>query len=130
MLRIDERFHAEAAADIAGDQPDLVLRQLEHRVGERVADEMRSLCRGVQRRTAACRIVFGDGVARLHRIGYDAVVDQFELDDMRRIGECGVGCLGVAGIVVPVEHQVAGNMVEQLRRAGRQRIFRFGHGGQ
>ena len=97
----------------------LLLRDLEHRFGERIAHEMRTLRRRVEGRAAARRVVVGNGVARLHRVDHDAVVDEFERDDVRGLGEGGVGRLGVADVVVPVEHDVAGNVVEQLRRAGR-----------
>ena len=88
---------------------------------------MRALGRGVERRAAACRVVFGNGVARLHRIDHDAVVDEVERDDARGLGERGVRRLGVAGVVVPVEHDVVGNMLEQLRRAGADRVLGVGH---
>ena len=48
-------------------------------------------------------------------------------DDARGLGEGGVGRLGVAGVVVPVEDDVAGDMVEQLRRAGADRVLGVGH---
>ena len=93
MLGIDESLHAEAAADIGRDQAQLVLRQFQHDLGQRIAHEMRALGRGVERRAAACRIVIGDGVARLHGIDHDAVVEKVERDDVRRLGERGVGRL-------------------------------------
>jgi hypothetical protein len=46
---------------------------------------------------------------------------------MGRPGECGFGGLGVAGIVVPIEQQIARHMIEQLRRTRRERVFGFGH---
>ena len=88
---------------------------------------MRALGRGIERRAAAGRVVIADGVARLHRIDHDPVVEEIEADDARGLGERGVGRLGVAGVVVPVEHDVAGDMVEQLRRAGADRGFGVGH---
>ena len=130
LLGIDEGLHAEPAADVGRDQAELVLRNLENDFGERVADEMRTLRRGVKSRAAAGRIVIADGVARLHRVDDDAVVDEFERDDVRGLGEGGVGCLGVARVIVPIEHDVAGNVVEKLRRAGRHRILRLGDRGQ
>ena len=49
---------------------------------------------------------------------------------MRGLGEGGVGRGEVRGVVVPVEHEVAGNAVEQLRRALLERGARVGDGGQ
>ena len=123
MLRIDESLHAEAAADIGRDQAEHVLRHFEHRLGERVAHEMRTLRCGVERGAPAVRIVVGNGVARLHRIGHDAIVDQFESHDMRGLGEGSIGCLGVAHVIVPIKHDVAGNVFKQLRRARSNRIL-------
>ena len=49
---------------------------------------------------------------------------------MRGLGEGRVGRGEVRGVVVPVEHEIAGNAVEQLRRAFLQRGARVGDGGQ
>jgi hypothetical protein len=40
----------------------------------------------------------------------------------------GVGRLGVAHVIVPVEDDVAGNVVEKLRRTGADRILMFALG--
>ena len=130
LLGIDEGLHAEPAADVGRDQAELVFGNLENDFGERVAGEMRTLRRGVQRRAAAGRIVVADGVARFHRVDDNAIVDEFKRDLVCGLGEGGVGCLGVAGVIVPIEHQVAGNMIEKLSRAGRHRILRLGDGRQ
>ena len=45
---------------------------------------------------------------------------------MGGLGESVRGRLGVAHVVVPIEHQIAGDMVKQLRRAGGDRILRVG----
>src|SRR5262249_242239 len=41
--------------------------------------------------------------------------------------ECGVGRLGVAHVIVPVENDVAGNVIEKLRRTGADRILSLGY---
>src|SRR5262245_59919630 len=84
---------------------------------------MRTLRRSVESRAAACRVEIGNGVARLHRVDNDTVVDDFERDNARGPRECGVGRLGVAHVIVPVEDDVAGNVVEKLRRTGADRIL-------
>jgi hypothetical protein len=123
VLGIDEGLHAEAAADIRRDQAQLLLRHLEHEVGERIAHEVRTLRRGVERRAVTRRVVIADRVARLHRVGDDPVVDELERDRARGLREGGVRRLGVAHVVVPVEHHVAGDVRKELRRARRHRLL-------
>src|SRR6516225_9533070 len=88
---------------------------------------MRTLRRRIESRAATCRVEIGNGVARLHRVDNDTVVDEFERDNARRPRECGVGCLGVAHVIVPVEDDVAGNVVEKLRCTGADRILSLGY---
>src|SRR5262249_5231503 len=127
LLGIDEGFHAERTADIGRDQAEHLLRDLEHRLGEWVTHEMRTLRRRVEGRAAARRVEIGNGVARLHRVDNDTVVDEFERDNACGPRECGVGRLGVAHVIVPVEDDVAGNVVEKLRRTGADRILSLGY---
>ena len=127
LLGIDEGLHAECAADIGRDQPQRLLGDFEHHFGQRVAHEVRTLGRRIEGRAAARRVKVGNGVARLHRVRHDAVVDEIERGDVRGLGEGGVGRLGVAEVVVPVEHQVAGNMIEQPRCIGSERVRGIGH---
>src|SRR5437016_6938825 len=127
LLRIDEGLHAERTADIGRDQAEHVLRDLEHCLGERVTHEMRTLRRRVESGATACRVEIGNGVARLHRVDNDAVVDEFERGNARGPRECRVGRLGVAHVIVPVEDDVAGNVVEKLRRTGADRILSLGY---
>ena len=108
LLGIDEGLHAERTADIGRDQTEYILRDLEHCLGERITHEMRTLRRRVQSRAAACRVEISNGVARLHRVDNDAVVDEFERDNTSGPRECRVGRLGVAHVIVPVEDDVAG----------------------
>jgi hypothetical protein len=96
---------------------------LEHHLGKRVAHVVRTLRGGDERRPAGRGVVIGNGVARLHRVDDDAVVDELERDNARGFGKRSVRRDGVARIVVPVEDCVAGNVVEQRRRAGSDRIL-------
>src|SRR5215831_15563929 len=41
--------------------------------------------------------------------------------------ECGVGRLGVAHVIVPVEDDVAGDVIEKLRRTRADRILSLGY---
>src|SRR5258708_32987709 len=88
---------------------------------------MRTLRRRVESRAAARRVEIGNGITRLHRVDNDTVVDEFECDDARGPGECGVGRLGVTHVIVPVEDDVAGNVVEKLWRTGPDRILSLGY---
>ena len=123
LLWINKGFHAERSADIGRDQAKHVLGHLEHCLSERVTHEIRTLRRRVECRAAACRVVIGNSVAWLHRVDHDAVVDEFERHNTRGVGERGVSRLGVAHVIVPVEDDVAGNVVEKLRRARPDRIL-------
>jgi hypothetical protein len=125
LFGIDERFHAESATHVGRYDAQLLFRNLENGLGEGIAHKMRTLRRGVEGRAAALRIVIGDGVARLHRIRHQAIVDEIEPDDVSSLGESGLGRLGVAEIVVPIEDDVARNVVEELRRARRDRVLCF-----
>ena len=49
LFRVDEGLHAEPAADIGRDQAQVILRNLQHHFGERVADEVRTLGPGRKR---------------------------------------------------------------------------------
>ena len=73
------------------DQAEHVLRDLEHCLGERITHEMRTLRRRVEGRAAARRVEIGNGVARLHRVDNDTVVEEFECDNAHDPRECGVG---------------------------------------
>jgi hypothetical protein len=127
LLRIDEGLHAKRTADIGRDQSEHLLRDLEHCLSERITNEMRTLRRRIESRAAACRIEVGNGVARLHRVDNHAIVDQFERDSARGPRECRLGRLGVAHVIVPVEDDVAGNVVEKLRRTGPGCILSLGY---
>src|SRR5262249_39264464 len=100
---------------------------LEHCLGEWVTHEMRTLRRRVEGRAAARWVEIGNGVARLNRVDNDTVVDEFERDSARGPRERGVGRLGVAHVIVPVEDDVAGNAVKKLRRTGTDRILSLGY---
>ena len=84
---------------------------------------MRALRRRGERRASACRVVIGNSITGLHGADDNTVVDELEGDNARRLGERPIGGIGVAGVIVPIEDDVAGNVVEELRRAGRDRIL-------
>src|SRR5262249_197674 len=88
---------------------------------------MRTLRCRVESRAAACRVEIGNGVTRLHRVDNDPVVDEPKSDNARGPRECGVGRLGVAHVIVPVEDDVAGDVIEKLRRTGAACILSLGY---
>ena len=72
-LVIDRRLHAEAAADIAGDDADLALRHFEHALRQLGAEGVRALQRGVDGVAVLGGVVVADRAARLHGRAGDAV---------------------------------------------------------
>ena len=117
LLAIEELLDAEAAADVGRDHPHLLLRDLEHQRAHQPAHDMRELAGRIERVVAGAGIVFGDRGARLHRVADQPVVDEAEPGDMRGLGESGLRRRLVAER--PIAAQIAGDIVEQLRRAGR-----------
>ncbi len=101
---------AKIAADIAGDDPYLVLRQPEHRrhVLPRPADAAAS---GVERDPAARRIELGESGARLHRHAGDALHPSREPGDMGSRRESSFSGLMIADS--RIEHEVWSALVKQ-----------------
>ncbi len=108
IFRIDHRLHAEAAADIRRQHPDLLPGHA-HEAGYRVDPQMAALGAGMQGQGVAAGIVLGDAGARLHGIGDQAVVDQLQRGHMRRPGQRLLGRRPLAEL--PVEGQVGRHVV-------------------
>ena len=68
----DRRLHAEAAADVAGDDVHLALGDLQHLLRQIRAERVHALRLGIERVVAAGRVVVADAAARLHGHGRDA----------------------------------------------------------
>ncbi len=111
---IDRRFHSEAAADVAGDHPDLALRHLQDR-RQLGAEGMRTLQRRVDGVAVLGRIVVADRAARLHAGGGDAVDHEAMLDDVGGVGEGGIG----RGLVAEELHEtdIVRALIPHPRRA-------------
>ena len=90
-LVVDRRFHAKAAADVAGDDAHLALRHLKDLPRQFRAIGVGALQGRVDRVVVGCGVVVADAAARLHRRGGHAVDDEFVPDDVRGIGEGGIG---------------------------------------
>ena len=116
FLGIVELLDAEAAADVGRDDPQLVLRDVEHEVAHQQPHDVRKLAGRPQRVVAGRRVVFGDRRARLHRVADQPVVDQADPRDMRGLAEGRIGRRLVAEL--PVAAQVVGHVVEEKRRVG------------
>ena len=119
LLGIGEDLRAEAAADVGGDDPELVLRRDIDEGGEHDPKEMRVLGGVPERQMFVAGIVLGDHGTRLHGARHRAVVDDIEPGDVRGAGERLLGRRGVAEL--PVEDQVVGAGFVDLRSAGFQR---------
>ena len=116
----DRRFHAEAAADIAGDDMDPALRDLEHLLREIRAERVHALRLGVERVVAAGRVVVADATARLHGHGGDAAYLETMADDVVRARERRVRGRLVAREVN--ETDVVRAIFPYARRAGRRGV--------
>ena len=124
LLGVDEDLGAEAAADVRGDHPQLVLGGDADEGGEHQPRHMRVLAGGVEGVVLAALVVVAHRRARLHRIGNQAVVDEVERGDMGGAGEGGVGRRLVPEM--PLEHRVLRRDLMHLRGARLARVP--GHG--
>ena len=79
----------------------------------------------MQRPFFGCGVELADGRARLDRIHHQALIDQRQLHDMRRLGE-GLGDLVLVAIVI-VERDIVRHVIPDLRRAGFRRVARGHH---
>ena len=128
LFRIDEDFGAEAAADVRRDHAQLVFWRNANERRQHHAGHVRVLTRRIQRQGVGSGIVLSDSRAGLHRVGNQTIVDEVDLGDVCRGGKSRLGRRLVAEVPV-VDHVVGGNVVD-LRRAGRGRRRRIGHGRQ
>ena len=120
LLGINENLRAEPAADIGCDHAQLVLGRHADECGDDQPRHMRIL-RGVpEREIAGAGIVFGDGDARLHGVGNQAIVDDVEPRDVLRAFDRRIHRLGVAEM--PLIYRVPGRGLVDRRRA-----LRLGH---
>ncbi len=96
---IHRHLVAEAAADVRGDNPDLLLGQPRHQREDR-ADRVRRLRRHVDRGLAGGRVHVGDAAAGLERRGVTARVEGIDRHHLVRLREGLVRGLLVAGLPV------------------------------
>ncbi len=126
-LRIDRAAQPVAAADVAGDQPQLGLGNLQRVAGDVVAEQPRPLEAAMQRVAAGAGVVLAGHAARLDRVGGDAVDDEPLLDDVRGAGEGRIDRGLVAGLIEI--GLVVRAVVVELRRTRLERVARRHHRG-
>ena len=120
VFGVDEAFHAETAADIAGDDAKLIACALHDVLRHVRVHAIDALTADGERIAGAIR-PFADGGAHLHRDGRHLVLDDAEARDVRRGGERRIGRRGVADL--PVEDAVRRRLVPDLGRALGDRGF-------
>ena len=127
VFGIADVLHAEGAADIGGQDANLVIRHVEDfRQRHLVAGDA---LRGHLQREAFGRLVERrQRHARLHRHHGDAGVDDIEFCHMRGSGKRGVDFCAVA--IVIIERDVVRDVIIELRRAGFCGLRGIGHGRQ
>ena len=128
VLRVHAGLHAEAAADVADEDVDLLLLDVRQRPGETGGDCRRHLVADPHREAPARRIERRDRAARLHGDRRDPLVHQVELDSNGRARERGFGLLHAA--VPHLGGDVIGRVGGERRCVGRGRGGNVGDGGQ
>ena len=112
---INGGLHAEAAADIAADDANLVIRHFQNVLRQLGLKHIRALQGRVDGVAAVDRLKQADAAARLHRGCGHAVDHEMMFDHMRSLGEGGIGRLLVAFNLN--ETDVVGAVVPHQRHA-------------
>ena len=124
IFRIDRGLHAERAADVLGDDAQLLARQ-SHHGDDLLALRPGALRAGAQRVAIGRRVVARGRAARLHGGDDEALVDHRDARDMRGAGENPLDLARIAAVVRhragPVERDIARRFGPELRRAGVER---------
>ena len=118
-------LHAEAAADVADDDPELIRLRAEHGT-QQFARAGRRLVLRVER--GATVLDHGDARARLERHGDHPLVVELDLGDVR--GAPHRGLHGRAIAVLGLGRDVARRVRPDERRTGRNRALRVHHARQ
>ena len=121
IFRVAAALHAEAAAHIVADHPELVLRQFEDAVGQCRPGGVHRLDRAADRIAVLIAVVLGEATARLHAVRRDPVDDHRVTNDMVGPGECRIDRGLVADLVK--ECLVARVLLPDRGRARRERRF-------
>ncbi len=128
IFAIHHVLGAEAAADVLGDDAQLLRWQLQDHVAQDHLDDVHALAAKFERDLAGRLVDVGAGRARLHVIGDDARVDDLEARLARGGRENRVGLGLVADMRVIGD--ISGRAVEQPRRAGPHGLLHVDERGQ
>ena len=118
LLGVVEDLRAEAAADVRGDDAQLVLGDAEHEGAHQQPDDVRVLRGGPERVLVVAGVVLADRGPRLHGVRHQPVVDELERRDVWRGADRLVGRGGVVVEEAPVEAEVGAGIVVDQRRLG------------
>jgi hypothetical protein len=118
-------LHAESAADVIGEDADLVRRDIEYTLGQHLAYDRDALSRRDERVALRLRVETCNGGARLHRARSETGIHQPHSWDVGGASECGIDRRRVA--VLPVECDVARHIGPDRGCAGRHGALHVGN---
>ena len=127
LFRVQIDLRTESSADVRRDHAHLGLGQTENERCHQQSLDVRILARDVERIAVVGAAVACDRGSRLDCIGDEPVIDDVQLRDVRRLGECRVHRRLVAQR--PRVALVAGSAIVDLRSACLQRFDRIHHCG-
>ncbi len=127
VLGVDRGLHAEGAADIAGEDVDLLRGDAED-AHEALLHAEDALAAEAERVAAGGRVEGAEGGAGLHGGDHDPTVAEGETGHVRGAGE-GVGNGGGVAVVI-AQDDVAGGVVMDERGAGGDGLAGGGDGGE
>ena len=128
LFRVVVDFGAETAADVGGDDPQLVLRDVQHVGAHQQPDHMRVLAGGVEGEVGGGGIEVAERDAGLHRVWDQPVVGQVQFHDLGSAGEDAID----HGLIAnhPIVADVACHTVMHLDRVGLDGIGQVRDSGQ
>ena len=128
MFGIQKQLHAEATADIGGDNAEMIFRQVEDAAGQKLPHQPRPLGIGVQSPFSAGRIIIRHRRAGFHAGDDNAVIHHGQARNMRSLGEKRVGLVLVTDM--PIKAGIVRRTRPDLWLAWLGRAGKIGSGGQ
>ena len=117
LFDVMENLRAKAAAHIRRHNPQLALRNIQHKGAHQQPDHMRILAGGVERVLIGGGVIIANRRARLHGIGNEPVVHQLKLHHMLGLGEGRIRRRLVANM--PIVTNIGRDIIMHRRRAER-----------